>query len=319
MGVSGLQVLVWALMYYQVEVFGGASITTIAWVLKDVILVSSATVFALLATRLIRWYRRTLNRKVLLFGGFAAGNAAFAMLHLLPDFFAKPVPRVVVQSIAVSFLFVMGNGIPALILLYRTYYGRVWTRYLIPILVEMGLAYFLLGSAILGVTLDPNLRTVAVLGFIMAGPVYLWGYFLLVPKVLNSTAKGYYRGVGYGMGVLSASTCGMGLGLPLAFPLSGFPSLTMILPGAALAFAAFTSCASYFSISEDVRKQIRQAEGFVSSIGEAERVISTERQVTGFYDRFTSMARESHAVEAGAISENEIYEYVKALEKIQRT
>ncbi len=121
------------------------------------------------------------------------------------------------------------------------------------------------------------------------------------------------------MGVLAASTCGIGLSLALAFPLSSFPSLTMLLPGAALAFAAFTSCASYFSISEDVRREIRQAEGFVTSISEAESMISTERQVTGFYDRFTSMARESRAVEEAAISKKEIYEYAAALKRIQRT
>ncbi len=118
---------------------------------------------------------------------------------------------------------------------------------------------------------------------------------------------------------LFAATFGIGLRIPTVFPLPGFPSLSMLLPGASLDFAAFASCASYFSVQEEVRKQMRQPEGFVSSLGEAESRISTERQVTQFYNKLTSMARASRAVEEGAISKDEIYQYARALKKIQST
>ncbi len=315
--VSAVQLVVWALMYYQVEVVSVTSISTIAWFLKDIVLVSSAVIFGLLANRLIRWYALTRNRVVLLFGGFVVGNVLFAILHVLPEFLGKPLPFTVTRAIGIAFIFLLWSGLSALMLLNRTYYGRALTLYVIPVLVPMALATITVVSGIIPITLDPNLRTITVLGLAVQGPVYASSYFRLVPAVLNSTAKDYYRGVGYGMGLLAAATCGMGLGIPTVFPLSGFPSLSMLLPGASLDFAAFTSCASYFSIQEEVRKQIRQAEGFVSSLGEAESRISTERQVTQFYDKFTSMARESRAVEEGAINKNEIYQYAKALKKIQ--
>ncbi len=313
------QLVMWGVSYYQVELVSTTGISTLALVLKDVILVSSMFVFALLTARLVRWYGRTRNIVVLLFAGLAAGTIAFSGLHLLSDHVAKSSLPVLTRILGIAFMFVIWTGDIALILLLRAYYGRIRTVYLIPTALVLGSLSIVTGSAVLAIAIDPSLRTVTLFGLAMAGPVYLWSYLLLVPALPNQTARGYYRGVGYGIGLNAASTCGMGLGLPLSFPLSGFPSLMILLPGAALAFAAFTSCASYFSISEDVRKQIRKAESFVTSIGEAEKIISTERQVSGFYDRFTGMARVSGAVEATAISKEEIYSYASALKKIQST
>ncbi len=317
--VSVIQLMAWALMYYQVEIVSITSISTIAWILKDTILASSAVIFALLATRLIRWYALTRNRVVLLFGGFVVGNVLFAVLHILPDFLGKPPPFMVTRAIGIAFIFLLWSGLSALMLLNRAYYGRLLTWYSIPVPLHMASATITIGSGIIPITLDPNVRTVTVIGLALAGPVYAWSYFRLVPALLNPTAKDYYRGVGYGMGLLAAATCGMGLGIPTVFPLSGFPSLSMLLPGASLDFAAFTSVASYFSIQEKIRKQIRQSEGFVSSLGEAESRISTERQVSEFYDRFTRMANASGAVEAAAISKDEIYQYANALKKVQHS
>jgi hypothetical protein len=242
-------------------------------------------------------------------------------LHLLPDYVAKPTPLILTQSIAIAFMFLMWSSNAALILLVRAYFRSMilkWAGFLI-VTPHVILASIFMLSIILQMPLDTVPRTIALLGLAMAGPVYLTGFLLVTRAVQNPIAKEYYRGLGYGIGLLAGATCGIGLGVAPVFPLSGFPSLTTLAHGACLAFAAFTSAASYFSISENVRKEIRESKAFVTSIGEAENRIVVERQVTTFYDRFTRMAQASGAVEAGAISKDEIYSYATALKKMQPT
>ncbi len=271
----------------------------------------------MLTVRLLRWYRRTGNAVVLLFSFNTAGLAFFAGLHALPDFLAKPVPRIIPDILAVSFMVAQWPAFLAVVVMQRASYGRNWWRYSAPLLLTIVMIDVLFSALRLGLVLDPNLRTILNFGLILSGPAWLVSYYLLVPALPNPTAKDYYKTMGYAVALYGIALCGMGLGLPLAFPLSGFPSLSMLLVGASLSFAGFASCAAYFSISEDLRRQIRQASGFLASIGEAESAILTEQQVTQFYDRFTGMAKASGAVEEAAISREEIYSYASALKRIQ--
>ncbi len=320
-GISVVAVVTWALMYYQVNWIGPNSIKSTALFFKDTVLVSSAVVFALLAIRLVRWYGRTRNLFVLLYAGFAWGDAVFAGLNILPDYVAKPTPLISIQAIAVAFMFLMWTGSAALILLVRAYFRNIILKLAgFFIVTPHGiLASVFMLSIIFQTPLETTTRTIALLGLAMAGPVYLTGFLLVATTVQNPIAKEYYRGLGYALGLLAGATCGIGLGVAPVFPLSGFPSLTTLAHGACLAFAAFTSAASYFSISENVRKEIRESKAFVTSIGEAENRISVERQVTAFYDRFTRMAEASGAVEATAISKDEIYSYAAAVKRMGRT
>ena len=317
-GISTIQIATWALMYYQVTWMGSNGVSSTALFLKDFILVSSGVIFALLATRLLRWYVITRNRIVLLFGGFAAGDVVFVSLHFLSDYVGKPVPFILTQISAVTFLFFVWSGIGALMVLIWAYYNKAKRFAFILVVPHVVLASVFMLAVISRMVLDPNLRTITVFGLAIAGPVYLAGFFLVVPAILNRVAREYYKGVGYGMGLLASATCGMGLGVSPLFPLSGFPSLTILSPGACLAFAAFTSCASYFSISEDVRREIRKAEKFATSMGEAETRIVTDQQVATFYDKFTGMAQASGAVESTAISKDEIYSYAAAVRRMQQ-
>ena len=317
-GISAVQIATWALMYYQATWMGSNGIGSTALFLKDFILVSSGVIFALLSTRLFRWYVITRNRIVLLFGGFAAGDVVFVSLHFLSDYVGKPVPLILTQISAVTFLFFVWSGIGALSVLIWAYYNKAKRFAFLLVVPHVVLASAFMLAVIFRIALDPNLRSITVFGLAIAGPVYLAGFFLVVPAILNRVAREYYKGVGYGMGLLSSATCGMGLGVSPLFPLSGFPSLTILSPGACLAFAAFTSCASYFSISEDVRKEIRKAEKFATSMGEAETRIAIDQQVATFYDKFTGMAEASGAVEATAISKDEIYSYAAAVRRMQQ-
>ena len=320
-GISVVAVVTWTVMYYQVTWIGSQSINSTALFFKDTVLASSAVVFALLAIRLVRWYGSTQNLFVLLYAGFAWGDVVFTSLHILPDYLAKPTPLILIQTIAAAFMFLMWSSNLALILLVRAYFRNViwkWAGFLI-VTPHVILASVFMFSIIFQTPLDTTTRTIALLGLAMAGPVYLTGFLLVTRAVQNPIAKQYYRGLGYGIGLLAGATCGIGLGVAPVFPLSGFPSLTTLAHGACLAFAAFTSAASYFSISENVRKEIRESKAFVTSIGEAENRISVERQVTAFYDRFTRMAEASGAVEATAISKDEIYSYAAAVKRMGRT
>ncbi len=316
--ISGFQAVVWATMYYNVETVGNASINTMALLLKDTAILSSAVVFGMLGIRLARWYLRTKNKVVLSFGLQAIVTAVFALLHMLADYLPSPTPRIIPDALAASLVILVWAMYLVLIRMRRTYYGRDWLRNVAPLLVPWGLITLLLTSNRLGVQWDAITLTVLTLGFDLAPLGFMLGFFTLVPALPNQTAKEYYKGMGYGLGLYTMGTCGMGLRLLDVFPLSGFASLSMLLPAACLSFATFTSSASYFSISEDVRSQVRQATGFVTSIGEAESAISTEQQVTQFYDRFTGLAKASGAVEEAAISKDEIYSYASALKKIQQ-
>jgi len=319
-GISVIAVATWSLMYYQVTLLGSNAINSTALFFKDLVGVSSAIIFALLGVRLVKWYGNTRNRFVLLYSGFALATVVFASLHVASDYVPQPRPYILIQAIAVTYMLLLWSGASALILLIRAYFGsaKKWAAFILfapsPILQSL-----IMLSALFRIVLNPTLYTIGIWGLIVGGPVYLTAFLLVAPTVQNPIAKEYYRGLGYGVGMLAGATCGMGLGVPPLFPLSGFPSLTTLAHSAALAFASFTSAASYFSISENVRKEIRESKAFVTSIGEAENRIAVERQVTAFYDRFTRMAQASGAVEAGAISKDEIYSYATALKKIQPT
>ncbi len=317
-GISVVGVVAWSLMYYQVTLIGANSINSTALFFKDLVLASSIVVFVFLTVRLAKWYGNTRNRFVLLYAGWAAAITVFAGLHLLPDYVAKPTPLILIQATGVVFMFLMWSSVLALILLIGAYFGRMrkWVAFIMYVPDPILQSVVILG-AILQISLGPLLLTIAIWGLVLAGPLYLTGFLLVAPAAQNPIAKEYYRGLGYGIGLLAGATCGMGLRLSVAFPLSGFPSITTLAHGACLAFAAFTSAASYFSISENVRKEIRESKAFVTSIGQAENQIAVERQVTGFYDRFTQMAQASGAVEAAAISRDEIYSYATALKKMQ--
>ncbi len=321
-GISVIAVVTWAIMYYQVTWISTSSINSTALFFKDIVLGSSAVVFALLTVRLARWYGSSRNGFVLLYASFALGDVVFSSLHILPDYLAKPTPLVLIQATAVAFMFLMWTSNGALILLVRAYFERrrlrKWAAFsLVTPHVILATAFML--SVVFQMPLDPTTRTITTLGLAMAGPVYLTGFMLVASAVQNPIAKAYYRGLGYGIGLLAGATCGMGLGVAPIFPLSGFPSLTTLSHGACLAFAAFTSAASYFAISENVRKEIRESKAFITSIGEAENRISVERQVNAFYDKFARMAEASGAVEAAAISKDEIYSYAAAVKGMQRT
>ena len=318
-GISSFQVGAWAFMFYQASWLGHGTINATALFLKDVILVSSAALFGVLMIRLLRWYGRTRNLVVLLFGVGSFGFALFAALHVLPDFISTSVPRIIPDALAISFLIHTWGYWPAMWLMIHAYYGVKWRRYLPPILAAPLFESAYLVVRRIGISLDPSLLTVINLGLIFSPLVYLWGIFILVPAIANPTGQDYYRTMGYSFGMTAAANCGMGLSLLTAFPLSGFPSLSMLLPAAALSFAGFTSTAAYYSISDDLRLQIRRSAGFIASIGEAESIISTERQVSEFYNRFTGLARESGAVEASSITKDEIFSYATAVKRIQKS
>ncbi len=317
--VSGFQAVVWGAMYYNVETVGNASISTMALVLKDVVILSSAVVFGMLGIRLARWYLRTKNKVVLSFGLQAIVTAIFALLHMLADYLPNPTPRIIPDALAASLVVLVWAMYLVLIRMRRVYYGKDWLRNVVPLLVPWGLITLLLVSLRLGVQWDTISLTILLFGFDLGPLGFMLGFFTLVPALPNQTAKEYYMGMGYGLGLYTMGTCGMGLRLLTSFPLSGFASLSMLLPAACLSFATFTSSASYFSISEDVRRRVRQATGFVTSMGEAESSILTEQQVSQFYDRITGLAKASGAVEEDAFSKDEIYKYADALKRIQQT
>ncbi len=317
MVLSTFQLLLWGLLYYDAEFVGTSSVHATALLLKDVILVSSAVVFGLTGIRLLQWFRRTKNIVVLAFALVMLQISAFASLHTLPDFFSTPIPRIVTDGIAIVLASMFFFWVPPVIYMNRSYFGRLLTWQTILYLGLFSLTLVLLITNRLGIPVDVVSKTILLSGLALVSPAAMLRFFALVPAMPNLAAKEYFRGIGYAFGLWGIATCGMGLGLPAFFPLSGFASLSMLLPSACLAFATFTSAASYFSISEDVRSQIRQATSFVASIGEAESIISTERQVGEFYDRFSGMAKASGAVESSAISKDEIYQYAKALKKIQ--
>lgn len=318
-GVTAVALAIWAVMYYQAVISGGPDMD-VSWALKDSIILFGAVMYALLAKRLISWYRKTRNKVVLFFSLNIATFVVFIALHFVSDYVAKPLPRIIPDALAASFVVFMWTAYLALITMYRTYYGNFRNGALAVILIAPILITALFLALRLAIPLSTELRTVLSLGLELSPLVYLWGYFLLLPALTNETSKGYYRSVALGHGLGASANCGMGLALLLAFPVSGFASLTLLIPAAIVSYAAFMSSASYFSISEEVRKEIREATGlgFGAAIGAAESILTTDEQIKGFYDRFTGLAKESGAVEAEALSENDIYEYVAALKKAKQ-
>jgi hypothetical protein len=315
--ISIIGLVIWGLMYYQVLSVSTKALNVVPLFLKDLVLVFSAVVFFLVGSRLLGWYGRIRNPVVLLFSIQVLGYGIYLLIQLLPDYIGKPT--ILVQSIGFDFLVFMWTGIIALVFLYRSYYIHVPRLYLVPVILYPLMVSTVLLSVMFSITLEATLSSVLRIGFATAGLIYAWTYLRIVPAVLNETAKRYFRSVGYGTGFAAAATCGIGFGILPVFPLSGFPSLLLLLPAASLIFAAFTSSASYFSISEDIRRQIRKSEVFISSIGDAESMMSTDRKVNDFYDRFKKLAKESGAVEESAFSKDEIYSLATAVKKTQDT
>ncbi len=326
--ITGLEIVLWAAMFYTAEIEGTAGLRPAALFLKDAVLVSSAVVFILLGIRLLRWYQKTKNKVVVIYGVLTLVVAAFTLTQILPDFMSSPPPRVITDVFAAGILALSWISQPAVIMMLREYYGKRWIRHwAFDTLLWTGgivtVTIFLVSNRLIAYGLIPNwniyVLTFLISVFILANSAYPLIFWELSRALPNANAKEYYRSMGYSYGLWAFGTCGLGLRLLPVFPLSGFASLTMMLPAAFLAYATFTSSAAYFSISEDLRGQIRQAAGFAASMGEAESIILTEQQISQFYDRFTGMAKASGAVEEAAISKDEIYKYADALKRIQKS
>ena len=314
---SVAELVTWGVMYYQVLAIATNSLNSVSLYLKSIVLIFSAGVFFLVGSRLLGWYGRIRNLVVLLFSIHVLGFATYALMVI--PYTAANTPYILELAIGFDFLAYMWAGITAVVVLYRAYYSRIPRIYLLPVIVYPLMVSVVLLQHMFGFFVDPTLLDVLRLGFAMAGPIYAWTYLRIVPALLNETAKKYFRSVGYGIGFGAAATCGIGFGISPVFPLSGFPSLLLFLPAACLDFAAFTSSATYFSISEDIRRQIRKSEVFITSIGDAESIMSADRKVNDFYERFKSLAEESGAVEESAISKDEIYSLATAVKKTQDT
>jgi hypothetical protein len=314
--ISVIELVTWGVMYFQVLVVGQGAISTVALYLKYLVLVFTAGVFFLVGSRLLGWYGRIRNLVVLLFSFHVLGFAIYALMQI-PNYTMRSIPQILLLGIGSDFLVYMWAGIIAVVILYRAYYVKIPKLYLVPVILYPLMVSTVLLSVMFSVTLEATLLSVLKIGFATAGLIYAWTYLRIVPALLNDTAKRYFRSVGYGIGFGAAATCGIGFVITPAFPLSGFPSLLLFLPAACLDFAAFTSSATYFSISEDIRREIRKSEVFISSIGDAESMMSTDRKVNDFYDRFKRLAKESGAVEESAFSKDEIYSLATAVRKTQ--
>lgn len=314
-GLAVVMLVTWVVLAYQAISYGSVN-TNISLFLKDLVVVSGAGVSLLLLRRLFRWYRRTKNRVVLLLGTWTLGYIIFYTLHIFADYLGRPSPPSLLNGIAAGFLLLLWSAYAALLIMTRTY--NVGLKVVGALLVSPVLITGWELILRLGIPLDIVTRSILNLGLILSPLAYMFGFLFLVPALPNPTAGGYYRSLAYSLGIGAATSCGMGLALPITFPLSGYASLMLIVPATVLQYAGFASCAAYFSIDEDVRKQIRRAVPFMASIGEAEAGISTEQQVKGFYDRFSGLAKESGAVEDSALTEQDIYSYVSALKKMQK-
>lgn len=339
-GVTLFTAAMLGIIYYQQSPYDGhdaKAINSSALLVKDVILTASIGAFSLRGVRLLQWYRRIRNFVVLAFALSSFGVVSFAAFHIVKDYVvsSRSVANATIASapptctslneclvsngMATSFIaFVLLTHI-GLILVLRAYFGGLsWLKFtgvllsspalFIPNLIRVGVPQ-------LHWDVHPPLLWILIFGFIMAGPVQLWGWYLLVPLFTNPAARDYSRTFAYSYGLFSGSTCGMGLTLLITFPLLGYASFFAFFASAALSFAAFTSLASYFSITEDVRRQIRESTGFFTAIGEAEKGMATERQLSGLYDRFSELAKASGALEEGAFTREEIQSYIASLKK----
>ncbi len=317
-GVSAFEAVILGVLYYQ-QLLSGSALNSTALVVKDVILVSGIGVFSLRGFRLLQWYSRIRNYVVLAFALSSFGIVSFAAFHLVRDYVWKPVPTYVLNGIAASFIAFVILTHTGYIPMLRAYFrGFRWVGLGVLLLISPALILpnlLILGFPQLGLHAYPPLSTILVFGFILAGPVLFLGWYSIAPFFKNRVASDYFRTFAYSYGIFAGSTCGMGLALSLSFPLAGYSSLFAFFVSAALSYSAFASLAAYFSITEDVRREIREATGFFTSIGEAEKSISIDRQLSGFHDRFFNLAKASGAVEASALTKDEIYSYAKVMKE----
>ena len=321
-GISVFAATMLATMYVQQAPYGemdAGAINSAAKLVKGVILAASIGVFGLRGSRLFQWHRRVHNVVVLAFALSSFALVSFAGFHLVADYAGNPKPEVVPNGTATSFIAFVLLTHTGLILMLRAYFGGFgWIKF--TAIALSAPALFVPNLIIMGypqLSLEPTeaLSTVLKVGFIMAGPVLLWAWYLLAPLFANPIARGYFETFAYSYGLFAGATCGMGLMLGTSFPLAGYASLFAFFASATLSFAAFTSLASYFSITQDLRREIRESTGFFKSIGEAESGIVMERQVTGLYDKYSELAKASGALEASAFTKGEIRSYIASLQK----
>jgi len=324
-GISIFAAFMLGIMYYQQEPFDGAdggAINSTALFAKDVILVASIGAFSLRGFRLLQWHARIRNFVVLAFALSSFGLVSFAAFHIIKDYSGEPVPDFVLNGTATSFIAFVLLTHASLILMLRAYFGGFgWIKFVAVVLSAPALFVpnlILMGYPQLQLHVNTVLSTTLDIGFIIGGPVLLWAWYLLAPLFTNPVARGYFETFAYSYGLFAGATCGMGLMLGHVFPLPGYASLFAFFGSATLSFAAFTSLASYFSITEDLRRQIRESTGFFTAIGEAESGIAMERQLTGFYNRFSELARASGALEASAFTKEEMKSYIASLKKVNQ-
>ncbi len=324
-GISLLTALTLGIIYYQQAPFDGTNVGAIsssALVLKDVILAASIGAFSLRGFRLLQWYGRNRNVVVLAFALSSFGVVSFAAFHMIRDYSGEPVPDLVLNGTATSFISFVLLTHTSLILMLRAYFvGFGWIKFTAVVVSAPALFIpnlIVMGYPQLQLRVNPPLSAILDFGLVIGGPVLLWAWYLLAPLFTNPVARGYFETFAYSYGLFAGSTCGMGLMLGLTFPLSGYASLFAFFASATLSFAAFASLASYFSITEDLRRQIRESTGFFTAIGEAETGITMERQLVGFYSTFSELARASGALEASAFTKEEIQSYIASLKKVNK-
>ena len=314
---SGGLVLAWSILYYNVQFFGTASITTTAIFIKDAIFVVSSVVFGLAGTRLLRWYEKTKNKVVLGWGASFLLIIPFSLLRVSADL-PNLDPTTVLYAFGITRLGLLLAQLYPSYTMGLPYYGRGWAKWVALMLVGDSMLAFVWVNSILNFPVDIVPLTILNFGIELDVIFYMIAYSRLVRAVPNRLAKDYYWGIGYGMGLFISVICAIDPGLPTSFPLPSFPSITMMAITACLCFATFTSAGAYFSISEEVKREIRRDKGFVTSIGEAQSQISTETEITRFYNRFTGLARDSGAVEASSITKDEIFSYATAVKRMQK-
>ncbi len=325
MGITIFAAIILAIMYFQQAPYDGTeagAINSSALVVKDVILVASVGTFSLRGFRLLQWYRRIHNFVVLAFALSSFGLVSFAAFHLIKDYAGQRVPEVVLNGTATSFIAFVLLTHTCLILMLRAYFGGLgWIKFTAVVLSAPALFIpnlIVMGYPQLQLHVNPPLPAILDFGFIIGGPVLLWAWYLLAPLFTNPVARSYFETFAYSYGLFAGATCGMGIMLDLNFPLAGYASLFAFFGSATLSFAAFTSLASYFSITEDLRKQIRESTGFFTAIGEAESGMVLERRLTRLYDRFSELAKASGALEASAFTKEDMQSYIASLRETNR-
>jgi hypothetical protein len=315
---SAFLIVSWGVVYYQLRFLGPSSISGTALVMKDVLLVGSVAMFAAIGVRIYRWFEKTKNKVVLSWSLMFLLTIPFAFVRILPDYFPNLDATTVSNMFNLSRLISYGSTLPPIYMMGFPYYGWKWVKWIGASMVGDVMVVSLSVLTILNFPLDNLVLTILISGLYYSTIIFIVIYSRLVRAVPNRAAKDYYWGMGYGIGLFGAMVCAIDAGIPLAYPLPWFAALSLSVPAACLCFATFTSGAAYYSISEEVKREIRSDKGFLSAIGEAESQISTEQEVTRFYDRFTGLARESGAVEAGSLTKDEIHAYASAIKRMQK-